>query len=111
VDASVAELMHWVPTPLLALGFWALMKKAFQDHEEKQRLLIEKFEKAMEKQSQHDLALALMKQIQDAQTRELLQLRDQKHALTNHFMELQTKVLVRILDEGSGPKHDPRRPE
>lgn len=108
MDVPLESIIHWIPTPLLALGFWALMKKAFNDHEQRFAGLVSRFEAAMKKQDEHNIALALIQQIQNTQAIELVRLRDNNHTLSNHFMELQSQVLVRLLDEGSGPHRAPR---
>lgn len=104
---DMQNIVQWVPAPLLALGFWALMKKAFTDHEKRFDGLVTRFEVAMKKQDEHNLALALMQQIQNTQANELLRLRDRQHELTNHFMEFQSQVITRLMDEGSGPRRIP----
>lgn len=107
-DVPIDSIIQWIPTPLLALGFWALMKKAFNDHEKRFEVLVKRFEVAMEQQNEHNLALALLKREQDSQAGELVRLRDRHHELTNRFMEMQSQVIVRLLEEGSGPRRDPR---
>jgi len=108
MDVPVESLIHWIPTPLLALGFWGLMKKAFTDHEVRFADLLKRFEDAMEKQQEHNLALALFKQIQDAQQTEINRLRDQHHRLATGLTELQSQIIARLTDEGSGPRFIPR---
>lgn len=108
MDIPLDTLIHWIPTPLLALGFWALMKKAFQDHELRFSNLVQKFESAVDKMQGHELALGLLKAAVDRQELELQRLRDRHHAFADFIMEMQANLLV----EGSAPKRDPRlKPE
>lgn len=104
MDPGVTELMHWIPTPLLALGFWALMKKAFTDHEEKFSTLVTRFEKAVAKLDDHHIDIVVLKRDVEALKNETIYNRKRTHDLADFITELQSKLLV----EGSGPKRDPR---
>lgn len=56
------ELMHWIPTPILALGFWWLLKRTFNDFEHKLAGLFKSMENTLSQQQAHDKTLALLEQ-------------------------------------------------
>lgn len=55
-------LTHWVPVPLLAMGFWFLLKRTFKDFESKLSTIFGKLEKQLEQAREHDTKLQLLEQ-------------------------------------------------
>lgn len=55
-------LQHWVPVPLLAAGFWWLLKRTFSDFEGKLGAIFGKLEKQLADTQEHDTKLQLLEQ-------------------------------------------------
>jgi len=55
-------LEHWIPVPLLALGFWWLLKRSFNDFEGKLASLFKTMENTLKEQQSHDTRLQLITQ-------------------------------------------------
>ena len=55
-------LQHWVPVPLLATGFWWLLKRTFADFERKLSTIFDKLEDRLTQAQEHDTKLQLLEQ-------------------------------------------------
>ncbi len=55
-------LVHWVPTPILALGFWWLLRRTFHEFEQKLSNIFGKLETSIEQAQEHDTRLAVVEQ-------------------------------------------------
>lgn len=55
-------LGHWVPVPILALGFWFLLKRTFTDFEKKLADLFKQMADTLSEQQEHDKRIDLLAQ-------------------------------------------------
>jgi hypothetical protein len=55
-----AQLAAWVPAPLLALGFWFLLRRTLKDFEQKIESVFGKLEKALIQAQVHDTKIQLL---------------------------------------------------
>jgi len=55
-------LEHWIPVPLLALGFWWLLKRTFNDFEHKLASLFKTMEDSLKEQQNHNTSIQLLEQ-------------------------------------------------
>ena len=57
-----AQLANWVPAPLLALGFWFLLRRTLNNFEAKIEVVFGKLEKSLEQAQEHDTKIQLHEQ-------------------------------------------------
>lgn len=98
-----SELLHWIPTPIMAAALWFFFWKWLRGHEERLGGLVTKLETAASAVTAHDYALKLLERTCAGHESEIIRLRDRQHELAE---ELQ--LIIGRLD-GSGPKPWPRR--
>lgn len=53
-------LEHWVPVPLLAMGFWFLLRRTFKDFEDRLASLFKHMEVVLKEQNSHNTQLQLL---------------------------------------------------
>lgn len=99
-DAVLKELVHWIPTPILGLGFWFLLKRTFEQHEKRFSDLVTRFEEAVKQMQSHDTLLQKLQAKVDDHAEEIRTIRD-------HIHDLAERVYILLGRDGSGPKPFP----